>query len=288
MSLLEVKNLRVHFHDARPERWAVNGVSLSVEKGEIHALVGESGSGKTVTAMCISGLLPREKALREGFITLDGVEIFSSPEEELRKIQGGEMTVVFQEPMTSFDPTMRIGPQVEEGLRIHRRDLSRRERKEKALSAMRQAELADVEKVYQRYPHELSGGMLQRAMIAAAIVTEPKLLICDEPTTSLDVSIQAQILKLIRELSQQIGCAVLFISHDLHVVKRLCENVSVMQRGKIVETGNVEEVFRNPQDPYTKHLLSAIPNRKHHLIEDEETARENRERRLRQGTESGL
>ncbi len=261
MSLLEVKDLRVHFHDAAKDRFAVDGVSFSMEEGQILGLVGESGTGKTVTAMCISGLLPRRKADRSGNIELDGEEIFDCTEKELNRMLGRVMTVVFQEPMTSFNPVYRIGRQVEEGLYVHEKDLTRAQRKERALEAMRRAGLSDAETVYRKYPHEMSGGMLQRAMIAAAIVTSPKLLISDEITTALDVTIQAQILELLRDLRRESGVAVLFISHDLHVVNRLCDRVIVMQRGKIVESGVTKEVFSDPQHPYTKQLIAAIPSR---------------------------
>ncbi len=167
--------------------------------------------------------------------------------------------------MTSLDPVMRIGPQVEESLRVHTR-LSAAERRERALEALRQAELPDPEAVYRRYPHELSGGMLQRVMIAAAIISRPKLLLADEPTTALDVTIQAQILALLRKLNRENGMAILFISHNLQVVRKLCENVAVMQKGRLVEAGNVEQIFRAPEHDYTRQLIAAIPTRDKKLI----------------------
>lgn len=261
MSLLEVKNLRVHFHDAAPDRFAVDGVSFTMEEGDILGLVGESGTGKTVTSMCIGGLLPREKADTEGSITLDGTEIFDCTQKELNRILGNEMTIVFQEPMTSFNPVYRIGRQVGESLYVHGKDLSKDRKKELVLKAMQDAGLPNAEEVYRKYPHELSGGMLQRAMIAAAIVTKPKLLIADEITTALDVSMQARILDRLKRLNRKNRVAILFISHDLHVVNRLCRHVIVMQRGKIVEQGPTKEVFENPQHTYTKQLIAAIPSR---------------------------
>lgn len=261
MSLLEVKNLRVHFHDAAPDRFAVDGVSFTMEDGDILGLVGESGTGKTVTSMCIGGLLPREKADTEGSITLDGTEIFDCTQKELNRILGNEMTIVFQEPMTSFNPVYRIGRQVGESLYVHGKDLSKDRKKELVLKAMQDAGLPNAEEVYRKYPHELSGGMLQRAMIAAAIVTKPKLLIADEITTALDVSMQARILDRLKRLNRKNRVAILFISHDLHVVNRLCRHVIVMQRGKIVEQGPTKEVFENPQHTYTKQLIAAIPSR---------------------------
>lgn len=261
MSLLEVKNLRVHFHDAAPDRFAVDGVSFTMEEGDILGLVGESGTGKTVTSMCIGGLLPREKADTEGSITLDGTEIFDCTQKELNRILGNEMAIVFQEPMTSFNPVYRIGRQVGESLYVHRKDLSKDRKKELVLKAMQDAGLPNGEEVYRKFPHELSGGMLQRAMIAAAIVTKPKLLIADEITTALDVSMQARILDRLKRLNRKDRVAILFISHDLHVVNRLCRHVIVMQRGKIVEQGLTKEVFANPQHTYTKQLIAAIPSR---------------------------
>ena len=269
MSLLEVNDLKVRFHDAAPDHYAVGGVSFSMEKGDILGLVGESGTGKTVTAMCISGLLPREKADRSGSILLDGTEIFDCTEEELNRMLGSDMTVVFQEPMTSFNPVYRIGRQVEEGLYVHEKNLSKAQRKERALEAMRRAGLSDAEEIYRKYPHELSGGMLQRAMIAAAIVTNPKLLIADEITTALDVTIQAQIIDLLLDLNHNDGMTILFISHDLRVVRRLCSRVIVMQKGKIVENGRTENVFAHPQHTYTRHLIEAIPHRAKRLNENE-------------------
>ncbi len=258
--LLQVRDLRVHFRNAAPERYAVNGVSFSMAEGEILGLVGESGSGKSVTAMSVSGLLPRRRAEVSGSITLDGREILQCTERELRDIQGNALAVVFQEPMTSLDPVMRFGPLVEESLREHTR-LSAAERKARALEAMAQAELPEPEKLYRKYPHELSGGMLQRVMIAAAIISRPRLLLADEPTTALDVTIQAQILALLKKLNRENGMAILFISHDLQVVRRLCTRVAVMQGGQIVEEGNVEDIFRAPQHDYTRRLIAAIPTR---------------------------
>lgn len=263
--LLQIQDLKIHFHDAAPDRFAVNGLNFSMEEGEIVGLVGESGSGKTVTAMSITGLLPREKAEVSGSITLNGSEIFRCTDQEMRRILGSDLGVVFQEPMTSMDPVMRVGPQVEECLRIHTR-LSKRERKARALEAMAQVELKDPESVYKKYPHELSGGMLQRVMIAAAIISRPKLLLADEPTTALDVTIQAEILELLKQLNREHGMAVLLISHDLHVVRKLCTRVAVMRRGELVENRPAEDIFRDPHYEYTRQLLAAIPTRDRKLV----------------------
>lgn len=263
--ILKVQDLRVHFKDAAPDRFAVDGLSFSIGEGEIVGLVGESGSGKTVTAMSIGGLLPRKKAEFSGSITLDGNEILRCTDKEMLRILGSDLGIVFQEPMTSMNPVLRIGPQVEECLRVHTK-LSKAERKQRALEAMSQVELSDPETIYRKYPHELSGGMLQRVMIAAAIISKPKLLLADEPTTALDVTIQAEILELLKQLNRENGMAILLISHNLHVVRKLCTRVAVMQRGKLVEDRPVEDIFRDPQHEYTKKLLAAIPTRDRRLI----------------------
>lgn len=257
--MLEIQDLRVKFHTR--DREAVAGVSLSIGEGEIVGLVGESGSGKTVTAMSVAGLLPRKQCAYSGRILLDGAELLHADRGELRKIQGKEIGVVFQEPQSSLDPLMRIGPQVEEVLRVHT-DMKREERRRLALEAMAAAELPEAEAVYEKYPHQLSGGMLQRAMIAAAVIARPKLLLLDEPTTALDVTIQAQILELLKKLNREFGMSMLFISHDLNVVRKLCGRVAVMQRGELVEEGEAQEVFHNPRHPYTRRLIAAIPTRK--------------------------
>lgn len=262
--VLELRELRVHFNDAAPERFAVDGLNLRLGSGEILGLVGESGSGKTVTAMSICGLLPRSKANVSGSILLDGREIFDCTDKEILDILGNQLGIVFQEPMTSMDPLMRIGPQVEECLKNHG-GLTKSQRRQRALEALAQVELDEPERIYKKYPHELSGGMLQRVMIAAAIVSRPRLLLADEPTTALDVSVQAEILALLKKLNREYGMAIMLISHDLHVVRRLCSRVAVMQRGRLVEERNVEEIFSNPQHPYTKQLIAAIPGRSRHI-----------------------
>ena len=239
----------------------MRGISLTVADGEIMGLVGESGSGKTVTAMVVSGLLPRKKADVSGQVLLDGKDLLALDGAAMRKRQGCAISVVFQEPMSAMNPVMRIGPQVEEALRVHTK-LKAEARKERALQALRDVDLADAEAIYEKYPHQMSGGMLQRAMIAAAIISRPKLLLADEPTTALDVTIQAQILELLRRLNREMGMSVLFISHNLNVVRKLCTRVAVMEKGHIVETGPTEQVFHDPQADYTKRLIAAIPTRK--------------------------
>ena len=256
--MLEIRDLYVKFHNR--DREAVAGVSLTIGDGEIVGLVGESGSGKSVTAMSIAGLLPRKQCVLSGDILLDGRDLLHAERSELRKMHGKEIGVVFQEPMSAMDPLMRVGEQVGEVLRIHTK-LDPDARREKVLKAMRDVELRDPETVYMKYPHELSGGMLQRAMIAAAIVIEPSLLLLDEPTTALDVTIQAQILELLKKLNTETGISMLFISHNLNVVRKLCGRVAVMQRGELVETGDTDDVFFHPRHPYTKRLIDAIPTR---------------------------
>ena len=240
--MLEIRDLHVRFHDSDHE--AVRGIDLSVADGEIVGLVGESGSGKTVTAMTVSGLLDHRKADVRGSICLDGRQLLDLGGEKLRSIQGKDICVVFQEC-----------------LRAHTA-LSREERRERALEALREVDLPDAEGIYRKYPHELSGGMLQRVCIAAAILPQPKLLLADEPTTALDVTIQAQILELLRRLNRELGMSILFISHNLHVVRKLCTRVAVMEKGRIVETGETEQVFLHPQAPYTQRLIAAIPTRR--------------------------
>ena len=262
--MLEVKDLRIHFRSAPEGHDAVKGISFSVGDGEIIGMVGESGSGKTVTAMAVSGLLPEGAAECSGSICLDGLDLLNCTPEELRQRQGTDLAVVFQEPMTSLDPVMKIGPQVEESLRIHTKKTAK-ERKEAALAAMAEAELPDPEVLYEKYPHELSGGMLQRVIIAAAIISRPRLLLADEPTTALDVTIQAQILQLLKKINREFGTSILFISHNLNVVRKLCSQIVVMNKGAIVERGSTDQIFYHPQEEYTRRLIAAIPTRTHRL-----------------------
>ena len=257
--MLEIRDLHVRFHGVDHE--AVRGIDLRVEDGEIVGLVGESGSGKTVTAMVIAGLLGNSRAEIHGKILLDGVDLLRSGVATIREVQGKDISVVFQEPMSAMDPVMPVGAQVEECLRVHT-DRSRRDRRELALQAMRDADLENAEELWRKYPHELSGGMLQCVMIAAAILPRPKLLLADEPTTALDVTIQAQILALLKRLSRERGMSILFISHDLNVVRKLCSRVAVMEKGRIVETADTEQVFYHPRAQYTKRLIAAIPTRR--------------------------
>lgn len=259
--MIQVKDLHVSFPNKAGElEEAVKGISFTIDDGDVIGIVGESGSGKTQTALAMAGLSPR-KAMLSGQIILDGRDLMPLTRDEIRAVQGKEISMIFQEPMTSLNPTMRIGRQVEEVLEIHTQ-LSKAERKELALQALRDVELPDVETVYKKYPHELSGGQRQRVMIAGAIIGNPKLLIADEPTTALDVTIQAEILKLLKKLNEEKGMSILFISHDLRVIRKLCSRVAVMNHGYIVEEGEVEDVFRHPEDDYTKKLIASIPVRR--------------------------
>ena len=254
--MLEIQDLHVRFHGADHE--AVRGIDLRVEDGEIVGLVGESGSGKTVTAMVIAGLLGNSRAQIRGKILLDGVDLLRSGVATIREVQGKDICVVFQEPMSAMDPVMPIGPQVEECLLVHT-DMKKKQRRELALQAMREADLPNAEELWNKYPHELSGGMLQRVMIAAAILPRPKLLLADEPTTALDVTIQAQILELMKDLQKKENTSIIFITHNLGVVAEICDRVSVMYAGRIVEQGLVQDIFYRPQHPYTKGLIASTP-----------------------------
>lgn len=256
--MLDINNLHVKFISTGKE--AVHGIDLTMNRGERLGLVGESGSGKTVTAMAISGLIERYNVEMDGKICFEGKDLRTASREELRAVQGQCIGVVFQEPMTSLNPLMKVGHQIEETLKIHT-NKTKEERKKLAIEAMEQVGLPNPEETYDKYPHQLSGGQRQRAMIASAMVIRPKLLICDEPTTALDVRVQAQILQLLKKVSEEHEIAILLISHDLRVIRHLCDNVAVMYHGDIVERGTTEEVFTNPQHEYTKRLIAAIPSR---------------------------
>lgn len=257
--LLEIKDLNIEFHDhGIPER-VVNHVSFELRSGEILGIVGESGSGKSMTAMAIAGLLKRHIIKKSGEIFFEGNELLHASRSELRKYQGNDISIIFQEPMTSLNPVRRIGWQVEESLKIHRPDMNKSERKRRAIEVLSDVELPNPELVYKKYPHELSGGMRQRVMIASAMICEPKLLIADEPTTALDVTIQLQIVKLLQRLNKEKNMAILFISHDLSLIKCLCDKIIVMHNGNVVEQGIAQEIFDNPKAAYTNELINAIP-----------------------------
>lgn len=256
--LLEVKDLNIEFHDHLIPETVVYDFDLELKAGEIVGLVGESGSGKSMSALAIAGLLSRRDMHKRGQILFDGLDLLTCERSKLRKIQGNEISMIFQEPMTSLNPVKRIGWQIEESLRIHT-ELNKEERYQKAIEMMKEVELPDPERLYRQYPHELSGGMRQRVMIAAAMISNPRILIADEPTTALDVTIQAQIVELLKRMNREKQTSILFISHDLSLVKQLCERVLVMKGGYIVETGLTQEVFAHPKEEYTQRLIAAIP-----------------------------
>lgn len=252
--VLAVQELSVRF----PAGLAVQGVSLSVLPGELVALVGESGCGKTQTALSILGLQPESAEVSAQRLLLSGRSLLQLSEEERCRLRGQELAMVFQEPMTALNPLMKIGQQVAEAAIVH--GCPRQEAKQRAIAMLRQVGLPDAERLYEEYPHRLSGGQRQRVMIAAALVNHPALLVADEPTTALDVTTQAQILELLRQMNRELNTAVLLISHDLEVVRRLCSRVYLMYAGQVVESGTVEEVLSHPQHPYTKGLLSSVPS----------------------------
>lgn len=257
--LLEVSNLAVSFRMEGRIVEAVRGVSFSLDRGEILALVGESGSGKTVTALSILQLLPYPRAFHpSGSIRLLGREMVGADEATLRAIRGNRVGMVFQEPMTSLNPLHTVEQQVSEVLILHRR-MSRQQARERVVELLRLVGIDDAERRLASYPHQLSGGQRQRVMIAMALANEPDLLIADEPTTALDVTVQAQILRLIRDLQRRLGMAVLLITHDLGIVRKMADRVCVMTQGEIVEQGPVSRMFEAPQHPYTRHLLAAEP-----------------------------
>ena len=262
MSLVEVKDLSVNFKVEGGALEAVRRVSFHIEKGETLALVGESGSGKSVTALSLLQLLPYPKAWHpSGSIRLDGRELIGADEATLRQVRGDRVGIIFQEPMTSLNPLHTIDRQIGETLMLHR-GMSRAEARARALELLHLVRLQEAEERLGAYPHQLSGGQRQRVMIATALANEPDLLIADEPTTALDVTIQAQILTLLRDLQRRLGMAMLLITHDLTIVRKIADRVCVMTEGQIVESGPVAEVFERPQHLYTRHLLAAEPKGK--------------------------
>lgn len=256
--ILELKNVVYSFKTYGGEVKAVRDVSFDVRRGEILGIVGESGCGKSVTAQCIMRLNPEPPGFFEGGeILFNGKDVLKMNKQELRKLRGEDIGFVFQDPMTSLNPTMRVGAQIEEVF-LGRKDMTKQEKKERALEIMKLVGISDVEKRYKQYPHELSGGMKQRIMIAIALVSRPSLVICDEPTTSLDVTIEAQILDLLLELRDKLGMSIIMITHDLGVIARMCDRVVVMYGGKTVEKGTVQEIFYDTAHPYTKGLMGSI------------------------------
>jgi peptide/nickel transport system ATP-binding protein len=256
--LLEVKNLQTHFFTRAGLVRAVDGVSFQLARGELLGLVGESGCGKSVTALSLMRLVAPPGRIVGGEVLFDGVDLLQLPEAKMRAIRGDDIAMIFQDPMTSLNPVYTVGEQIAEALRLHRK-LARKQAKEAAVEAMREVAIPDPARRADDYPHQLSGGMRQRVMIAMALACDPKLLIADEPTTALDVTIQAQILELLNELRRTRELAVLLITHDLGVVAEVADRVAVMYTGRIAEESPVEELFARPKHPYTEGLLRSVP-----------------------------
>ncbi|HHY30554.1 MAG TPA: ABC transporter ATP-binding protein [Syntrophaceticus sp.] len=268
--LLEVKDLKVSFLIPAGEVQAVRGVTFSLDKGESVAIVGESGCGKSVTAHTIMRLLQSPPAvIRGGSVLLEGRNLLDLTEKEMQKLRGNEIGMIFQDPMTSLNPTMKIGKQIAEGVKLHM-DVNTEEAKKRALDMENLVGFPNPERRYNQYPHEFSGGMRQRAMIAMSLACEPKILIADEPTTALDVTIQAQILELMKDIQKRLDTAIILITHDLGIVADVCHRVMVMYAGKIVESGSIDDIYHHPQHPYTWGLLKSVPRldsqEKHRLV----------------------
>ena len=257
--LLDVCDLRVEFALAHGKLRAVDGASFGVAPGEALGIVGESGSGKTMTLRALIGLLPRAARVTGGSVMFEGDDLVALDESRLREIRGRSIAMVFQEPMTALNPIMKVGDQIAEGPLV-RLGLGRRQARERALELMRLVGIPDPKRRADSYPFELSGGLRQRVMIAIALSGDPKLLLCDEPTTALDVTIQQQILGLISELQARLGLSVVFVSHDLAVIAQTCDHVAVMYAGQVVERGAIEAVFKEPRHPYTLSLLRSVPH----------------------------
>lgn len=256
--LVEIQNERLSFFTPAGEVKALNDVSIHLDKGEVLGIVGESGSGKSVTAYSLMGLTAYPGRLIGGTLDFNGHRINDMTEKEFRKMRGNEVSIIFQDPMTSLNPVYTIGNQICEVIKLHT-DKTAKEAKERAKELLTLVGINEPEKRLKQYPHELSGGMRQRVMIAIALACEPKLLIADEPTTALDVTIQAQIIELIMELKEKLGMAIIMITHDLGVVSSICDRIAVMYAGKVVEYGTTDDIFYNPKHEYTKGLLRSIP-----------------------------
>lgn len=257
--LLEVKDLKVSFFTPAGEVKAVDGISYDLNYNEVMGIVGESGSGKSVEAYSIIGLLQNPGKVIGGSITFEGNDLLSFSEKEMMNIRGNEISMIFQNPMTCLNPVYTIGNQLMEALTCHDSSITKQEARKRAIEMLELVGINNADKRIDQYPHEFSGGMRQRAMIAMALICHPKLLIADEPTTALDVTIQAQILELMKDLQKKTNMSIIFITHNLGVVAEICDRVSVMYAGHIVEQGRVEDIFYNPKHPYTKGLLSSMP-----------------------------
>lgn len=257
--LLEVNHLSVSFYTSSGEIQAVRDVSFSLKAGEVLAIVGESGCGKSVLCKSIMKLLPDNARIKSGTITVDGVDITGYRQREMEKLRGNLFSMVFQDPMNALNPTITVGEQIAEAVRVHRPRLPRRAVYERVIELMKLVGIEEPDSRYHQYPCHLSGGMRQRSVMAIALASDPKMLFADEPTTALDVTIQAQILELLREIQEKLGTATVLVTHDLGVVARVADRVAVMYAGKIVEIGTVEEIFYDPRHPYTWGLMRSLP-----------------------------
>ncbi len=258
--LLEIKDLKISFNTYAGEIQAVRGINFHVDKGELLGIVGESGCGKSVTSSSILRILPTPPSeYKSGSILFEGTDLLKLSEKEMQKIRGKDISMVFQDSMSSLNPTMKVGKQIVEAIRYHN-NIGFAEAKKIAIDMIKQVGISNPEKRFEQYPHEFSGGMRQRAMIAMALVCNPKLLIADEPTTALDVTIQEQILTLMRGLVRELNTSVILITHDLAVIAETCDRVVVMYAGQIIESASVQNIFKNPMHPYTEGLLSSVPS----------------------------
>ena len=257
--ILEVKNLTVHIKTHKGVVQAVRGVDFYLNEQETLAVVGESGSGKSITMKGVMGILPKNGKVVEGSVMFQGNDLTKYSERQMQQVRGSEIAMIFQDPMTSLNPTMKVGKQIEEMLKEHRKEMSKADRKARAIELLSLVGISNPEARYDQYPHQLSGGMRQRVVIAIALACDPKVLIADEPTTALDVTIQAQILDLMKKIQEEKGMSILMITHDLGVVAEMCTRAIVMYAGEIVEEAPIDELFNAPQHPYTKGLIASVP-----------------------------
>jgi peptide/nickel transport system ATP-binding protein len=258
-ALLEIRDLYLEFKTSRGRLKALNGITFDIQPGEVFGLVGETGCGKTVTGLSILRLLPRSATITNGQVLLEGTDLLTLSRRQIESLRGSKIAMIFQDPSTSLNPVFTIGSQIERVVRQHMQ-VSRQEARQKVRSVMAAVGLPDVERILGSYPHQLSGGMQQRVMIAMALSCSPRLLIADEPTTSLDVTIQAQILKLLRELQKKFDVAVILITHNLGVIAQTCDRLAVLYGGRVAESGSTRDIFNQPQHPYTRGLMNAIPH----------------------------
>ena len=257
-NLLEVKDLNLEFKTSRGVLKALSGISFDVQRGEVFGIVGETGCGKTVTGLSVLRLLPRSARITNGMISFDGTNLLDLPASEMEHVRGGKIAMIFQDPSSSLNPVFTIGSQIMRVIRLHT-DLNKKQAEERASETLTAVGLPEIRRIMSSYPHQLSGGQQQRVMIAMALSCRPKLLIADEPTTALDVTIQAQILKLLRDLQKQFDISVILITHNLGVVAQTCDRLAVLYAGVVAEIGTAQDIFNNPQHPYTRGLMNAIP-----------------------------